>query len=102
MKRALVLSWRRGVASPAINWWKLRSKRAAHDGSSVTVLFRHLSQTIGQWVRGFGSTQIFTVTCIATTAACVPRPPRRDGNWDWRVYSRSLVKQQNLASKKSS
>ena len=30
--------------------------------------------------RSFGSTRILTVTCIATTAVCVPRSPSRDGN----------------------
>jgi hypothetical protein len=57
-------------------------------------------KTSGRWARGFGSTRISTVTCIATTAACVPRPPRRDGNWGSYAYSGSLVRRRNLASKK--
>ena len=52
-------------------------------------------KTIARWARGFGSTPISTVTCIATTAACVPRPPRRDGNWDSHAYSGSLVKRRS-------
>jgi len=37
-------------------------------------------KTIGRSARDFGSTRISTVTCIATTAAFVRRPPCRAGS----------------------
>jgi len=54
--------------------WKQRLKKAARGGSSGAALFRYPPQTIGPWARGFGSTRISTVTYVATTVVCVPRP----------------------------
>jgi hypothetical protein len=47
--------------------------------------------------RGFGSTRISTVTCVATSAVCVPRPPRPGENWGSGVHSGSLAKRRSLA-----
>ena len=52
--------------------------------------------------RAFGSTRISTATCVATTAACAPRPKRHGGRSASRACSGSPARPPNSASAKSS
>ena len=74
-------TWCRFTGNPLL---EVIADRGAQGGSSVAGRLRPLPvyrrKTTGRWARGFGSTRISTVTCIATTAVCAPRRPRRDGN----------------------
>src|SRR5258706_167267 len=69
---------------------------AGWRGYSVVAQLGCLPKPIGRSARGFGSTQISTVTSVATTVVCVLRRPRLAENWDSNVYSGSLAKPRSL------